>query len=103
MLLQKAKGGDANTQEQAMAVLRDLAFAPEHRMTIANGGGIPIFVDILSANGPENHNTCIAAASCLRSLALSEELAEKVLFFTYLDPCHFHSFQVESFFLINYQ
>lgn len=61
-----------------MAILRDLAFAPEHRPAIADGGGIDIFVDILSINGPENHNTCIYAASCLRSLALNQEAAEKV-------------------------
>lgn len=77
-LLQKARGSNLSIQEQAMAVLRDLAFAPEHRVAIANGGGIPVFVDILSAR--ENATACLYAASCLRSLALGNEWAEMVLF-----------------------
>jgi len=67
--------GDQERRQSALAVLRDLAFAPEHRGAIVHAGGIPLLVDTLSGG---QEQASFYAASCLRSLALNEEWAEKV-------------------------
>ena len=81
-LLQMVRYGNPNTQQQACAVLRDLAYAPEHRSAIATAGAIPVLVDVLSIGSPQQ--TCIHAASCLRSIALNEPWAEKASFYAVL-------------------
>jgi hypothetical protein len=75
-LLHMVRTGDQDRRLSALAVLRDLAFAPEHRGAIVHAGGIPLLVDTLSSSGQDQ--AAFYAAACLRSLALNEEWAEKV-------------------------
>ena len=63
-------------REAALAVLRDLAMAPEHIPAIIHYGGIPTMVDVISSGG--SVQAAAHAASCLRSLALHEQYAREV-------------------------
>jgi len=72
------RSGDPEKQTSALAILKDLAFSPEHRWGIVQAEGIPLLVDTLAAGGRGQEQASFYAASCLRSLALNEEWAEKV-------------------------
>ena len=65
--------GDLEKQASALAILKDLAFSPEHRWGIVQAGGIPLLVDALEAagHGQGREQSSFLAASCLRSLALN--------------------------------
>lgn len=69
--------GEAPLPEQALAVLKDLAFTHEYRTKIAQCGGIPAFVAALEKAGPDS-SVGLHAAACLRSLSLEPELAANV-------------------------
>ena len=70
--------GEEDKREASLAVLRDLAVAPEHCSAIVQYGGIPALVDVMSSAGLSQAATY--AASCLRSLALQEHWAREVGF-----------------------
>lgn len=70
---------ERDRQEQALAILRDMAFTPANRKTIAENDGIQHLADILASDAGQT--CCIHAAACLRSLALDLHLATKVAIF----------------------
>ena len=71
-----AATGNSQVQEQALAVLRDLAFTPDNRQLISGSKGVHILSDIMASQPPL---ACrIHAASCLRSLALDLNQAAQV-------------------------